>query len=76
MGNQPRFQDSLLLAPPGYEVGDNLRFSASGYHLDYKNVYYREQALRTESIVDLGLYLTFFYSQGRSSVAHKILFMN
>ena len=76
MGNQPCFQDSLLLVPPGNEVGENLRFSVSSYHLDYKSVYYREQALRAESILDLVLYLTFFYSQGRSSVPHKILFMN
>ena len=36
VGNQPRFQDSLLLVPPGKEVGESLRFSVSSYHLDYK----------------------------------------
>ena len=52
-----------------------LRVELSSW-LQVKSVYYREHALMAESILDLGLYLTFFYSQGRSSVPHKILFMN
>ena len=59
----------------GWRESEILRVELSSW-LQAKSVYYREHALMAESILDLGLYLTFFYSQGRSSVPHKILFMN
>ena len=59
----------------GWRESQILRVELSSW-LQVKSVYYREHALMAESILDLGLYLTFFYSQGSSSVPHKILFMN